>query len=102
MLSRSHTFILATILAATAQADTAPFDLAGPTLEVNITRGAKTLPLSAVPNLVAGDRLWIKADLPATQSAHYLMVAAFLSGSTNPPPETWFFSCKTWTDKCAQ
>jgi hypothetical protein len=100
MLSRSRTLILATILAAAAQAGTAPFDLAGPTLEVNITRGAKTLPLSAVPNLVAGDRLWIKADLPATQSAHYLMVAAFLSGSTNPPPETWFFSCKTWTDKC--
>ena len=28
------------------------------------------------------------------------MVAAFLSGSTNPPPENWFFPCKTWTGKC--
>ena len=28
------------------------------------------------------------------------MVAAFLSGSTNPPPEKWFFACKTWTGKC--
>jgi hypothetical protein len=97
---RSFPLIL-TIIAAAASADPAPFDLAGPTLEVTITRGAKTLPASAVPNLLAGDRVWIKADLPATQSAHYLMVAAFLSGSTNPPPENWFFPCKTWTGKCA-
>jgi hypothetical protein len=27
-------------------------------------------------------------------------VAAFLSGSTNPPPEKWFFACKTWTGTC--
>jgi hypothetical protein len=97
---RSLLSILAIILAATAQADPAPFDLAGPALDVKITRGPKTLPASEVPNLVAGDRIWIKADLPATQSAHYLLVAAFLSGSTNPPPESWFFPCKTWTGKC--
>jgi len=97
---QSRLLILATILVKTAYAGPAPFDLAGPTLEVTITRGAKTLPASEVPNLAAGDRVWIKADLPATQSAHYLMVAAFLSGSTNPPPETWFFPCKTWTGKC--
>ena len=30
------------------------------------------------------------------------MVVAFLSGSTNPPPPTWFFPCKTWTGKCAR
>jgi hypothetical protein len=97
---RSRMIILAIFLAATAHADPAPFDLAGPPLDVKITRGAKTLPASEVPNLLAGDRVWIKADLPATQSAHYLMVAAFLSGSTNPPPESWFFPCKTWTGKC--
>src|SRR3984957_19303464 len=97
---RIRLLILAIIVTAAAQADPAPFDLAGPTLDVRITRGAKTLSASEVPNLVAGDRVWIKADLPATQSAHYLMVAAFLSGSTNPPPENWFFPCKTWTGKC--
>lgn len=97
---RSHPIILAIILAATAQAGPAPFDLAGPTLDVKITRGTQTLPASQVPNLAAGDRIWIKADLPATQSAHYLLVTAFLSGSTNPPPESWFFPCKTWTGKC--
>src|SRR5271170_3264924 len=99
---RSLPLILAIVGAAVAHAEPAPFDLAGPTLDVKITRGAKTLAASAVPNLAAGDRVWIKADLPATQSAHYLMVAAFLSGSTNPPPESWFFPCKTWTGKCGQ
>jgi hypothetical protein len=96
----SRALILAIILAASAQAAPAPFDLAGPILDVKITRGAQTLPASQVPNLAPGDRIWIKADFPATQSAHYLMVAAFLSGSTNPPPENWFFPCKTWTGKC--
>jgi hypothetical protein len=90
------------LLAAAVQAAPAPFDLAGPTLDVKITRGAKTLSASAVPNLVAGDRLWIKADLPATQSAHYLLVTAFLSGSTNPPPKSWFSPCRTWKDKCGR
>src|ERR1700686_4623108 len=99
---RSRPLILAIILAASAQAAPAPFDLAGPILDVKITRGAQTLPASQVPNLAAGDRVWIKADFPATQSAHYLMVAAFLSGSTNPPPESWFFPCKTWTGKGAR
>src|SRR5258708_6212850 len=99
---RSRLLILAIILAATAEAAPAPFDLAGPTLDVKITRGTQTLPASEVPNLAAGDRIWIKADLPATQSAHYLLVTAFLSGSTNPPPESWFFPCKTWTGKCGQ
>ena len=79
----------------------APFDLAGPTLETKITRGGIVLPASEVPNLAVGDKLWIKADLPPTQSAHYLMVLAFLTGSTNPPPESWFFPCKLWTGPCA-
>src|SRR5580692_10501153 len=101
MLSRCCLLLLAALFAAPLRADPAPFDLAGPNLEVKVTRGADTLPVSQVPNLAGGDRLWIKADLPPTQSAHYLLVAAFLSGSTNPPPETWFFPCKIWTGKCA-
>src|SRR5882724_1240284 len=98
---RSRPLILAIILVAASYAAPAPFDLAGPTFDVKITRGSQTLPASEVPNLAAGDRIWIKAEFPATQSAHYLMVTAFLSGSTNPPPESWFFPCKTWTGKCA-
>ncbi len=100
MISRYWSLALA-VLASTAWAAPAPFDLAGPVLDVKISRGATTLPASKVPNLAAGDRIWIKADLPPTQSAHYLLVVAFLRGSTNPPPESWFFPCKTWTGKCA-
>jgi hypothetical protein len=92
--------VFAAILVTAARAAPAPFDLAGPTLEVKVTRSGTTLPASQVPNLAAGDRLWIKADLPQTQSVEYLMVAAFLSGSTNPPPEKWFFACKIWSAKC--
>jgi len=85
-----------------AHADPAPFDLAGPNLEVKVTRGAQTLPIAEVPNLAAGDRLWIRADLPTTQSAHYLLIAAFLRGATNPPPKSWFYQCETWSRPCAQ
>src|SRR5882757_7517448 len=101
MISRYASSLLLALLAASAHALPAPFDLAGPVLDVRITRGTTTLPASQVPNLAAGDRIWIKADLPPAQSAHYLLVAAFLRGSTNPPPESWFFPCKTWTGKCA-
>jgi hypothetical protein len=83
-----------------ATAAPAPFDLAGPTLQFKVTRAGITLPASQVPNLAPGDKLWIKADLPESQSVEYLMVAAFLSGATNPPPEKWFFACKIWSAKC--
>ncbi len=93
---------LITALATAAHAGPAPFDLAGPVLEVKITRAAQTLPVYQVPNLSVGDQIWIKADLPATQSEHFLLVIAFLSGSTNPPPKNWFYPCKTWTKECAR
>src|ERR1700690_3062288 len=85
-----------------AYADPAAFDLVGPDLTVTVTRAGKTLPLGQVPNLAAGDPLFIRADLPATQSAHYLLIAGFLRGSTNPPPSDWFFKCETWAKTCAQ
>ena len=79
-----------------ALAAPAPFDLAGPTLEVKVTRAGVTLPISQAPDLSTGDQLWIKADLPPTQSVHYLLVATFLRGATNPPPESWFHQWQTW------
>jgi hypothetical protein len=88
--------------AASVWAEAAPFDLTGPKLEVKVTRTGKTLPIAEVPNLAAGDRIWIKADLPEGQSAHYLLVAAFLRGSTNPPPESWFSRQETWSRKAAE
>jgi hypothetical protein len=83
--------------AAIVRADTAAFDLMGPPIEMRVTRGTKTLPISRAANLQPGDRLWIHPDLPESQSVHYLLVVAFLRGSTNPPPETWFTRVETWT-----
>jgi len=94
------TLVLLALRASSSDA-AAPFDLAGPTLEVEVTRGGRTLPAAQVPNLAVGDRDWIKADLPTGGSARYVMVAAFLRGATNPPPEDWFFPCETWTRRCA-
>ncbi|HEY2591107.1 MAG TPA: hypothetical protein VGI35_05900 [Steroidobacteraceae bacterium] len=94
---------LATYFAASASAsaDPAPFDLTGPTIEARVTRGSAELPIAEVPNLAPGDRIWVKADLPDSQSARYLLVLAFLRGSTNPPPAAWFHRCDTWTRECA-
>lgn len=94
--------LLLTLWAAQSHAAPAPFDLAGPTVDVVVTRGTQTRPIAEVPNLAVGDRLRIKAELPATQSAKYLLVVAFLSGSTNPPSEDWFYPCKTWKGKCSR
>ena len=106
MHTRFHAMLIAACLALgaslVARADPAPFDLAGPALTVAVTRGSETLPISQVPNLSPGDRLAIKADLPSTQSAHYLMVVTFLRGATNPPPAGWFLRCETWKSPCAQ
>jgi len=73
------------------------FDLAGPKVDVHVKRGTLTLPISEAPNLEPGDRLWIHPDLPETQSEHFVLVVAFLRGSTNPPPPEWFTRVETWT-----
>jgi hypothetical protein len=85
-----------------ALAGVAPFDLAGPDLQVTVGRGQETLPIAEVPNLASGDQLWIRADLPATESEHYLLVIGFLRGATNPPPRDWFHACETWKRECAR
>jgi hypothetical protein len=82
-----------------ARADSATFDLVGPKVEMNVTRAGKTLPISEVSNLQPGDRLWIHPDLPEDQSVHYLLVVAFLRGTTNPPPEDWFTRAETWNKR---
>jgi hypothetical protein len=75
------------------------FDLAGPKIDVHVTRAGQTLPIALVPNLQAGDKIWLHPDLPPTQSVHYLLVAVFLRGTTNPPPDNWFFRIPTWEKK---
>ncbi len=78
-------------------ADGQPFDLSGPKVDVHVKRGDVTLPISEVPNLMPGDRLWVHPDLPESQATHFVLVVAFLRGSTNPPPPEWFTRMETWT-----
>lgn len=78
-------------------ADSPAFDLAGPKVDVHVKRGEVTLPISQTPNLLPGDRLWVHPDLPESQSAHFVLVVAFLRGATNPPPYEWFTRVETWT-----
>ena len=87
--------LLCTIL----HADPARFDLIGPKVDVHVTRNGRTLPIAQVPNLQPGDKLWLRPDLPTTQSVHYLLVAVFLRGTTNPPPDKWFTEIQTWNKK---
>src|SRR6202044_3261826 len=98
--SRILVFILVMffVVAASAilRADAAAFDLTGPKVDVRVQREGHTLPISEVPNLQVGDRLWVHPDLPETQSVRYLMVIAFLRGSTNPPPDSWFIRVEAW------
>src|SRR6202162_2263689 len=98
MVCRVRFFQLAFILLSGSllRADTAAFDLTGPRIEVRVTRAGKTLPISKVPNLQAGDRLWIHPDMPDEESVRFLMISVFLRGSTNPPPEAWFTRTETW------
>jgi hypothetical protein len=83
--------------ASAARAENAAFDLIGPKVEVRVQRAGTTLPIAEVPNLQAGDRLWLHPDLPDSQSVRYLMIIAFLRGATNPPPDSWFTRVETWT-----
>lgn len=87
------------VVASRSAADPAPFDLTGPTLRVTVTRAGVTLPISETPSLAEGDELWVKADLPPGQSAHFLLVTAFLRGATDPPPPSWFSRSETWKGK---
>ena len=85
-----------------SRADSAAFDLAGPRIQMTVTRAGKTLPISDVPNLQPGDRLWIHPDFPESQSVRYLLIVAFLRGSTNPPPYDWFTRADTWSKPVRQ
>jgi hypothetical protein len=79
------------------RADNPAFDLAGPKVDVRVKRGDVTLPIAQTPNLLPGDRLWVHADLPETQLNHFVLVVAFLRGSTNQPPNDWFTRVETWS-----
>jgi hypothetical protein len=89
--------LLAFLVPHSLYADGPAFDLSGPKVDVHVKRGEVTLPIAEVPNLLPGDRLWIHPDFPESQSAHYILIVAFLRGATNPPPAEWFTRVDTWT-----
>src|ERR1017187_7956899 len=95
-------FFLAVSMTTALRADNARFDLVGPKIDVRVTRGSSTLPIAEVPNLQPGDKIWVKADLPASQSNHLLLIVAFLRGTTNEPPDNWFTKIETWDKKTAE
>ena len=99
-------FVAACIFAASIttalRADNARFDLEGPKIDIRVTRGSATLPIAEVPNLQPGDKIWVKADLPASQSNHLLLIVAFLRGTTNEPPDSWFTKIETWDKKTVE
>ncbi len=74
----------------------ARFDLTGPKVDIKVTRKGVSLPIASVPNLQPGDQIWLHPDLPPTQSVKYLLIVAFLRGTTNPPPDDWFTRIETW------
>jgi len=92
----------AVCLTTVLRADNARFDLEGPKIDIRVTRGNATLPIAEVPNLQPGDRIWVKADLPASQSNHLLLIVAFLRGTTNEPPDSWFTKIETWDKKTVE
>ncbi|MGA3012114.1 MAG: hypothetical protein ABSD72_17800 [Terracidiphilus sp.] len=83
-------------------ADSPAFDLAGPKVDVRVKRGDVTLPIGETPNLLPGDRLWIHPDFPESQTAHYVLIVAFLRGATNPPPPEWFTRVETWSHEARE
>lgn len=80
-------------------ADPAPFDLTGPALRIDVSRGDVTLPIARVPSLAEGDKLSIRADFPSDQRARFLIVSAFLQGVTNPPSKDWIQVAEPWKKK---
>lgn len=80
--------------------EAATFDLPGPAIAVAVTRAGSTLPITRVPSLAPGDRLQIVPKMPPAQTAKYLLIAVFLRGPTNPPPDDWFHRCDTWSARC--
>ena len=82
--------------------DSVRFDLSGPKVDVRVQRDSVKLPIAEVPNLMVGDKIWVKADLPSTQSNHLLLIVAFLRGTTNEPPDEWFHEIDTWDKKTVE
>lgn len=96
----SLALLAATALAVSpALADPAPFELTGPDLRIEVTRGGKTLPIAKVPSLATADKVVVHGAFSEDQGAKFVLVSAFLRGATNPPPKDWLDTAETWKSK---
>ena len=96
-LRLAASIFLALAVGGQARAEGAPFDLSGPVVRVEVSRGGVVLPLRKVPSLAAGDQITVglqSKDLP-----HSILVLAFLRGAADPPPRSWFFLTQSWGHK---
>ena len=84
-----------------AHAASSSFDLVGPRLVVTVTHDGVALPLERVPNLAEGDRIAITLDLLPGSHERYRLVAGFLRGSVDRPPDDWFHEAQSWKPKDA-
>ncbi len=84
-----------------AHAASSSFDLVGPRLVVTVTHGGVSLPLERVPNLAEGDRIAITIDLLPGSHERYRLVAGFLRGPVDRPPDDWFHEARSWKPKDA-
>lgn len=84
-----------------AHAASSSFDLVGPNVSVTVKHGADTLPLESVPNLVEGDVVSIKLELPKEQTEGFRIVAGFLRGAIDRPSKDWFHEARSWKGKGA-
>ncbi|HUD29688.1 MAG TPA: hypothetical protein VMQ93_12505, partial [Novosphingobium sp.] len=91
--------VATTCVAPAALADPAPFELTGPDLRIEVTRGDRTLPIAKVPSLATGDKVVVHGAFSEDQGAKFLLVSAFLRGATNPPPKDWIDTAETWKSK---
>jgi hypothetical protein len=89
----------ATCAVPSALADPPPFELTGPDLRIEVTRGGTTLPIAKVPSLAAGDKVVVHGAFAEDQGAKFVLVSAFLRGATNPPPKDWIDTAETWKSK---
>ena len=108
VLRRAHCLLLASAAlllplgsVPAAHAASSSFDLVGPNVIVTVKHGSVTLPLESVPNLVEGDVVSVKLDLPENQTEGFRIVAGFLRGAIDRPSKKWFHESRSWKGKGA-
>jgi hypothetical protein len=78
-------------------ADSPAFDLPGPRWTCMSSAARLRCRLARFPTCFPETGCGFIPTLPESQSAHFVLIVAFLRGATNPPPPEWFTRVETWT-----